>query len=45
MSTQFHGVLDVNTIHETMPMMVIPYGAKWAGHITQSNPSSESLDP
>ena len=40
MSTQFHVVLGVNTIHETIPMMVIPYGAKWAGHIIQSVPSN-----
>jgi hypothetical protein len=41
MSTQFNGSLDVNSVYETIPMMVIPYGAKWSGHITQSNPSSE----
>ena len=41
MTTQFNGILDVNSIYETIPMMVIPYGAKWTGHITQSNPISE----
>ena len=41
MTTQFNGSLDVNSIYETIPMMVIPYGAKWTGHITQSNPISE----
>ena len=41
MTAQFNGILDVNSIYETIPMMVIPYGAKWTGHITQSNPISE----
>ena len=41
MSTQFNGGLDINSVYETIPMMVIPYGAKWAGHITQSVPISE----